>query len=146
MPSTAKTVDEYLASLPEDRQEILTAIRQTILEHLPEGYEEGMLYGMIGYFVPLSRYPTTYNGKPLAYVALASQKNYVVLHLMGVYGNPDAESWLREAFADASKKLDMGKSCVRFKKLQNVPLEVIGEVVALLPVETFIERYEASRK
>jgi uncharacterized protein YdhG (YjbR/CyaY superfamily) len=145
MQSKAKTVAEYLALLPPDRREIIEAIRGTILEHLPEGYEEGMQFGMISYSVPLGRYPNTYNGQPLGYIALASQKNYVSLYLMGIYGNPEAEAWLKKAFVEAGKRLDMGKSCLRFKKAVDVPQDIIAKAVALLPVEAFIKRYEASR-
>jgi hypothetical protein len=144
MKSEATTVEEYLAGLPEDRRRALSAVRDVILEHLPEGYEEGMDFGMIAYYIPLDRYPKTYNGHPLGIAALASQKNYMALYLMAIYGNDDA-AWFRERFADAGKKLDMGKSCVRFRKLDDLPLDVIGDAVARVSVEDYIEHYERSR-
>lgn len=145
MQSTAPTVEEYLESLPADRREAIEAVRAVICENLPEGYEEGMQYGMIGYYIPLSRYPNTYNGQALGYVALASQKNYMSLYLMGVYGNEERERSFREGFASRGKKLNMGKSCVRFKKLDDLPLDVIGETIAQISVEDYLRWYEASR-
>ena len=144
--SKAKTVDEYLAELPADRREAIAALRQVILDHLPEGYEETMQYGMIGYVIPLERYPKTYNRQPLAYVSLASQKNYMSLYLMGVYGDAETGEWFTERYRASGKKLDMGKSCVRFKKLEDLPTELIGEAVARTTVADFIELYEASRR
>ncbi len=146
MQSQAQTVDEYLASLPEDRRNALTAVRKVILENLPDGYREGMQYGMIGYYVPLSRYPTTYNGQPLGYVALASQKNYMSLYLMGIYSDRDTEHSFREEYLATGKKLDMGKSCVRFKRLEDLPLPLIGKAVSLVSVDQFIQQYEKSRQ
>jgi hypothetical protein len=143
--SNARTVDEYLESLPEDRQKILTTVRAVILDNLPEGYEEGMLFGMIGYFIPLSRYPDTYNRQPLAYVSLASQKNHVSLYLNGVYGDRVLEERFRSEWAATGKKLNMGKSCVRFRKLDDIPLEVVGRSIATTSVDGYIEIYERSR-
>ncbi len=145
MQSQAQTVAAYLESLPEERRVALETVRAVIRDNLPEGYEEGMQYGMIGYYIPLSRYPKTYNKQPLGYVALASQKNYMSLYLMAVYGHVEREQWFRAEYARRGKKLDMGKSCVRFKRLEDLPLNLIGEVVAQEPVEQFIERYEQSR-
>src|SRR5690606_32559995 len=108
-----------------------------------KGYEEAMQYGMIGYCVPLSRYPDTYNGQPLGIAALASQKQYMSLYLMAVYGDPKTEAWFRDAFAKAGKKLDMGKSCVRFKTLEDLPLDVIGQAIARVSVEQYIARVES---
>jgi hypothetical protein len=141
--SKATTVKEYLDELPAERRKAISAVRKTIRKHLPEGFKEGMQYGMIGYFIPLKRYPTTYNGQPLGIAALASQKNYMALYLMAVYGDPKLEKWFKSAFAKAGKKLDMGKSCVRFKSLDDLPLDVIGEVVSSVSVDDFIARYEA---
>lgn len=146
MQSSAQTVDDYLASLPEDRQLMLSAVREVILRNLPEGYEEGMQYGMIGYYIPLSRYPNTYNGQPLAYAGLASQKNYVSVYLMGIYGNDATEAWFREEYQKTGKKPNMGKSCVRFKRIEDIPLDLIGKAVALESAEQFIQRYGESRK
>lgn len=143
MQSKASTVEEYLASLPEDRRGIVQAVREIILENLDEDYEEGMQYGMIGYYVPLARYPDTYNGQPLGYLALANQKRYMSLYLMGVYG--DAASDFRERYTATGQRLDMGKSCVRFRKLDQLPLDVIADEVGRLSVEQFIAQYEDAR-
>ena len=143
--SEAATAEEYLAELPEERREFISALREVVLDALPDGYEESTTWGMLSYEIPLSRYPTTYNGKPLAYVALASQKNYVSLYLMGVYGDPATEEWFHTRYRESGKTLDMGKSCVRFKRLGDVPLDVIAEVVGRLGVDEMIARYEAAR-
>ena len=145
MRSEAATPAEYLAELPDDRRDFVATIREEILANLPAGYQEAMTWGMLSYEVPLERYPNTYNGKPLAYVALASQKNYVSLYLMGVYGDRSAEDWLHERYRASGKNLNMGKSCVRFKTLDEVPLDIVGEVVARLPVGDFLARYESIR-
>lgn len=149
MQSKAKTVEEYLRELPEDRREAISAVRSVILKNLPKGFEEGMGYGMMGYYVPLSRYPAGYLGKkdtPLPYAGLASQKNYMSLYLMSVYGNKEAEEKFKRDYDASGKKLDMGKSCVRFKRLADIPLDVIGHAVARTSVEEFIALYEKSRK
>lgn len=143
--SDAATVAEYLAELPEERREAIAAVRAAILERLPEGYEERMPYGMISYVVPESVLAKTYNGQPLALASLGNQKNYVSVYLMNVYGNPELESWFHEAYEASGKKLDMGKSCVRFKRLEDLPLDVIGEAVSRTSVEEFVAMYEASR-
>lgn len=142
--SKAATVEEYLAELPEDRRAVVSAVREVVLRNLPAGYRESMSYGMIGYGIPLERYPDTYNGQPLAYAALAAQKNYYSLYLMNVYAE-EGERALRNAFAAAGKKLDMGKSCIRFRRLDDLPLEVIGRIIAATPPEAYIAHYEASR-
>ena len=144
--SKAATAEEYLAELVEDRRAALAAVRKVILDHLPEGYEETMRYGMIGYVVPLESYPTTYNGQPLTYAALASQKNYMTLYLMNIYSDPEAERWFVEQYEVSGKKLDMGKSCVRFKKLDDLPMDLIGQAIAATSMAEFIRRYEASRR
>lgn len=141
-PSPA-TVEQYLASLPADRRDAIARVRDVVNANLPAGYAEGMQYGMIGWYVPLARYPHTYNGQPLGVAALASQKNHMALYLTSVYGDPALERWFRDAFARTGKKLDMGKSCVRFKRLDALPLDVIGETIAKVPVEAFLARYEA---
>ena len=146
MQSKAGTVEEYLASLPEERRNAIEAVRRVILAHLPEGYQEGMQYGMLSYCIPLSRYPKTYNGQALGYAALASQKNYMSLYLMGVYGDEQLERWFRDEYAASGKKLDMGKSCVRFKKLEDLPLDVVGKAIAMATPEEFIQMYERSRR
>jgi len=144
--STASTVQEYLDSLPGDRRVVIAAVREVVLRHLPDGYQEAMNWGMISYGIPLEAYPRTYNGQPLGYAALAAQKNYYALYLMAVYGDPAREARLREGFAHAGKKLDMGKSCVRFRRLEDLPLDAIGEVIASTPPDELIATYERSRR
>lgn len=144
--SAATTVDDYLADLPADRRIVATTLRKLIAEHLPKGYVEAMNWGMPSYEVPLSRYPTTYNGQPLGYVAFAAQKNGWSLYLSGVPMDADQEAALRAAFAKAGKKLDMGKACVRFEQLDDLPLDAIGKLIAGTPVEVFIASYERSRQ
>ena len=145
MQSSAKTVQEYLKELPADRREAINAVRGVILENLPTGYEECMSYGMIGYVVPHSIYPKGYqcNPKlPLPFVNLGSQKNHMALHLMCCYGDLKLKAWLEKAWKDAGKRFDMGGGCLRFKKLEDVPLEVLGEFIASLPVDAYIGRIE----
>lgn len=155
MQSRAKTVKEYLAELPPDRRAAIRAVRQVILENLDKRMEEGMGYGMIVYSVPHSVYPPGYHCTPeipLPYTALASQKQYMSLYLSAVYcgcgGVDETEdlAWLRKAWAKSGKKLDMGKSCIRFKKVEDLPLDVIGEAVRRVTVKDYIERYEKARK
>ena len=147
MQSSAKTVAAYLKELPEDRRSAISAIRDVIRKNLNPGFEEGMLYGMIGYYVPHSLYPAGYHcdpKQPLSFACLASQKNYMSLYLIGCYGNEVEESWLRDQFKQAGKKLDMGKCCIRFKKLEDLPLEVVGEAVRRTTVEQHIADYESA--
>jgi len=146
MQSKAKTVEAYLAGLPADRREALEAVRAVVLRNLPKGYEEGMQYGMIGYYVPHSVYPPGYHcdpKQPLPFASLASQKNHMAIYLMCIYSDPEHEAWFRAAWAKTGKKLDMGKSCVRFKKLDDVPLAVVGQTIQRVPVKKYIDRYEA---
>ena len=143
--SGAATVESYLSELPPERRSVVAAVRDTIRRHLPAGYEESMSFGMIGYGVPLARYPRTYNGQPLAYVALAAQKRHYALYLMDAYQDPERAAWLEGAFERAGKKLDMGKSCVRFRDLRELPLDAIGEFIAGRSVDAFIAHYEAAR-
>ncbi len=143
--SKAETVDEYLAELPDDRRDAIAEIRDVILENLPEGYVEAMNWGMISYEVPLERCPETYNGKPLMYAALASQKNHMAVYLTSIYADGDAEEWFRSEYRATGKKLDMGKSCVRFKSLDQLPLELIGQVIGGTSVDELIEIYQRSR-
>jgi hypothetical protein len=149
MTSKATTVEEYLAELPDDRRAAVSAVREVILKNLPQGYEEGMQYGMVGYYVPHRIFPASYHcdpKQPLPYVSLASLKNHMALymHIHGMYGDQEADQWFREAYTATSKKLDMGKACIRFKKLDDLPLEVIGQAVAGFPVEKYLSAYEAS--
>jgi hypothetical protein len=144
--SRAKTVQAYLKELPSDRREAISAVRSVIRKNLPKGYQETMNWGMIAYVIPLTRYPDTYNKLPLCYAALASQKNHMAVYLTCAYGDNDTNRWFRERFKASGKKLDMGKSCVRFHKLEDLPLEVIGEAIARVPVTDLIRFYEKSRK
>jgi len=147
MKSGATTVEQYLAALPPDRREAIAAVRQVIRKNLGKGFDEGMQYGMIGYFVPHSVYPPGYHcdpKQPLPFAGLASQKNHMSLYLMSVYGSRTEEEWLRKAFKKAGKKLDMGKSCVRFKKIEDVPLDVIGKVIKRTTVKKFVAGYESA--
>ena len=139
------TPDEYLAKQPLEARAALATVREVILSRLPNGYEEIVNGGVLAYVVPLSRYPKTYNKQPLWYVALGGKKSYNSLHLMPVYMNPASEQRLRDGFAAAGKKLDMGKACVHFKRADDLALDVIGDLVASLPPEKWIALYEASR-
>ena len=147
MQSKAKTVTEYLAELPEDRRTAISAVRSEFLSNLDEGFEEGMQYGMIGYYVPHARYPAGYHcdsSQPVPFAALASQKNYMSAYLMFLYMNPDAD-YAKKFFTEwrkTGKKLDMGKACIRFKKLEDLPIDVIGRAIGAMTVDEFIESYE----
>lgn len=143
--SPARSVAEYLKSLPHEKRIAISAVRDVVLRSLPEGYVEGMDFGMISYMVPLDRYPETYNGHALMYAALAAQKNYNAVYLMGVYGDGINATRFKRAFADAGKKLDMGKSCVRFKTIDDLVLDAIGETIASVSVDDYIALYEKSR-
>jgi len=148
MHSDAQTVDDYIEALPAERQETVRQVRQLILDNLPQGYEEGMGYGMIGYFVPLSTYPQGYLGdttKPLPYIGLASQKNHIALYFMHIYGIPELARWFETEFKKSKKKMDMGKSCLRFKKLEDLPLSLIAQSVAKMTVPELITMYSSSR-
>ncbi len=145
MKSNATTVEEYLKQLPADRRDAISAVRDVILANLPQGFVECMGYGMIGYVVPHSLYPAGYKCDPklpLPFVNLASQKNHMALYLMSVYGDPETEQWFRKAWLAAGQKLDMGKCCVRFKRLEDVPLKVVGQIIARVPVKEYIVRIE----
>lgn len=143
--SRAATVDAYLDELPPERRAVVGAVLDVVRRHMPAGYAESMAFGMIGWGVPLARYPNTYNGQPLGYVALAAQKSHYALYLMCAYGDPGEAAWLADAFRRAGKRLDMGKSCLRFKKLEDLPLDAIGEFVARTPPDALIARQEAVR-
>ena len=151
--SKAPSVGEYLAGLPPDRRAAIEAVRKVILKNLDKDFEEGMNYGMIGYYVPHRLYPAGYHCDPklpLPFAALASQKNYMAIYLMSVCDcgtsakNPRAEgAWFRKAWLSTGKKLDMGKSCIRFRKIEDVALEVIGQAIARVPAKQHIARMEA---
>ena len=145
MRSESGTIEEYLAALPDDRRQAITAVRDLILQNLPEGYQERLAFGMIGYVIPLSRYPKTYNGQPLMYAALANQKNYMSVYLMGVYGSTEAADWFQTEYRLTGKRLDMGKSCIRFRRLDDLPLQLIGRAIARFTPEEFIRIYESNR-
>jgi len=148
MPSKATSVTEYLSELPVERRTALQAVRELILVNLDPGYEEGMQYGMIGYYVPHRLFPAGYHSdpkQPLPFAGLASQKSHMALYLMGVYGSAELEERLRERWAASGKKLDMGKSCIRFRKLEELALSAIADTIRELPAALFIERYVAAR-
>lgn len=144
--STAKSVAAYLEELPADRRQAIATVRAVIQKNLPVGYEEAMNWGMISYEIPLSSYSATYNKQPLSYVALAAQKNYNAIYLMRVYGDMEQEKKLRDAFKKEGKKLDMGKSCVRFRSAEDLPLDAIGELVASTRPKEWIAIFEGSRR
>ena len=146
MRSEATTVEEYLAELPEDRRATVEQVRELVRGALPKGYREGMNWGMIAWEIPLERYSDTYNGQPLLVAALASQKRHCSLYLQGVYMDPELVRRLVTGFAEAGLKLDMGKSCVRFKTPDDLAAEVIREVVGAMEPDAFIALYESSRR
>jgi hypothetical protein len=146
MQSKATTVQQYLAELPADRRAAIKTVRAVILRNLDPVFEEGMQYGMIGYHVPHQVYPPGYHcdpKQPLPFICLASQKNYMSLYLGCVSGHPEDERWFRTAWAKTGKKLDLGKSCLRFRKVDDLALEVIGESIRRVPAATFIRHYES---
>ena len=138
MQSDAQTVDQYMESLSVDRKEQISAVREVILENLPDGIVETMNWRMISYEVPLSYYPDTYNKKPLMYAALASQKNHMAVYLTGIYCDEALRKKFEDDYRASGKKMDMGKSCVRFTKLENLPLEVIGQAISAVTMEEFV--------
>ncbi len=142
MRSNASTVEEYLSELPDDRREAIETVRDVILANLPDGYVESMNWGMIAYEVPLERYPDTYNKQPLSFAALASQKNHMAVYLTGIYISDEAREAFETAYRATGKRYDVGKSCVRFRKLEDLPLDLIGETIAALPVDRLIARVE----
>lgn len=146
MRSEATTVKDYLASLEPDRAEAITTVRDTILYHLPDGYEEVMNWGMITYEVPLSIEPDTYNGKPLMYAALASQKRHMAVYLSGIYGDEKLREQFEADYKATGKRMDVGKSCVRFRTLDDLPLELIGSAIGAMEVDDFVAMTDAARK
>jgi hypothetical protein len=146
-PAHVKTPKQYIASLPGDRAKTIATVRALVNKHIPRGYDECVVWGTIGWTIPLSRYPDTYNKQPICYVALASQKNYCSLYLMGAYtfGSASQLEPLKAAFKAAGKKLDMGKCCVHFKTPEDLPLEAIGQLIAAISSDKWIEIYEQSR-
>ena len=146
MRSEATTVEGYLTELPEDRRMAISAVREVILSHLPDGYEEVMNWGMITYQVPLETCPDTYNGKPLLYAALASQKNHMAVYLSAIYSSESARASFEEAYLATGKRYDVGKSCVRFRRADDLPLDLIGETIGSFPVDTFVDVYHGGRQ
>lgn len=144
--TSTTTATDYLASLPQDRREVISAVRELILRNLPEGYQETINWGMLSYEVPLETYPDTYNKKPLSYVGLAAQKNYNSLYLMSVYQDPADYQELIKAFDGMGVKPNMGKSCIRFKKLDQIPLEIIARLIAKTSVQDFVETAKSLQK
>ena len=150
MTSDAKTPEEYINALPPERKEAISKLRKIIVENLPKGFSETMDYGMIGYVVPHSIYPNGYHCKPetpLPFMSLASQKNFVAVYHMGVYAHKELLDWfVNEYPKHCSRKLDMGKSCVRFKKVEEIPYELIGELASKMTTEEWIDIYESNVK
>lgn len=148
MTSNARTIDDYLAQLPEERREVIQKLRDTIQKHLPPGFSEEISYGMIGYCVPHSTYPAGYHCDPklpLPFLSIASQKNFVAIYHMGLYSDPKLLEWFVNEYPKHSKtKLDMGKSCIRFKKMDAIPYELIGELCEKMTVGDWITRYETA--
>ena len=142
MRSDAQTVEQYLSELSEDRRTAISAVRERILENLPDGYEEVINWGMIAYQVPLETYPDTYNRQPLMYAALASQKNHMAVYLTGIYISDESREEFEAAYRATGKRFDVGKSCVRFRKLDDLPLDLIGDTIASVPVDRLIARVE----
>jgi uncharacterized protein YdhG (YjbR/CyaY superfamily) len=144
------TVTDYIAQVPEERLVGINTLRETILKNLPTGFEECISYGMVGYVVPHSIYPSGYHCDtklPLPFMAFANQKNFISFYHMGIYADPTLMDWFTTEFAKRSKaKLDMGKSCIRFKKVEGIPFDLIGELVAKTSVNDWIETYEKNYK
>ena len=143
--SSAISVKDYLDELPDERRKAISVVRRVIRKNLPKGFVESMQYGMISYIVPLKRFPDTYNKQPLANVSLASQKNHMAVYLMGICGDEKLRRWFEREYKKTNKRMDVGKCCVRFRKLEDLPLDVIGQSVAAMSVEEFIAMYEKAR-
>ncbi len=150
MQSKATTVDAYIAELPAERQAAIKKLRTVFKKNLPKGFKEQMSYGMIGYVVPHSLYPDGYHCTPelpLPFINIASQKNFIAIYHMGIYGSPDLLKWFNTEYAKlGKKKLDMGKSCMRFKKPEDIPYDLIGQLATKMTVEQWIAQYEKFRK
>ena len=146
MKSTAKTVDEYLAELPQERRTAIETVRNVILDNLPAGYEEAMNWGMITYQVPLSVYADTYNGQPLMYAALASQKNHMAVYLTAIYTDEESRQWFEAGYRLTGKRMDVGKSCVRFRKLEDLPLDLVADAISYMEMQEFVRRERELRQ
>ena len=145
MRSEAVSIEEYLDSLPSERGEVLQTVRNTILKNLPDGYEEAFNWGMITNQVPLKVYPETYNKQPLMYAALAAQKNHTAVYLMGIYTDPERQKDFEKAYRVTGKRYDVGKSCVRFRKLDDLPLDVLGEAIASIEMSEFVDLVKSAQ-
>lgn len=150
MQSTANTVDQYIAELPEERQQVISQLRKQIRKNLPKGFKETMGYGMLGYVVPHSMYPAGYHCNPkdpLPFMGIASQKNFVAVYSMAIYANPKLLKWFTDEYEKAGVgKLDMGKSCIRLKKMDKIPYELIGQLASKVSPQEWIELYEKNLK
>ncbi|WP_210463077.1 DUF1801 domain-containing protein [Rufibacter roseolus] len=148
MPVTALSPQDYIDALPQDRQPAMEALRQTLLQNLPAGFQEEMSYGMIGYVVPHTLYPAGYHCDPklpLPFLSIASQKNFIAVYHMGLYADPELLAWFTHEYPKHSKtKLDMGKSCIRFKKPDQIPLELLGELASKMPPQDWITLYKSA--
>ncbi len=146
MSDKPTSIDTYMASLPEDRVAVISKLRAVFQANLPDGFEEMFQYGMIGYVVPLARYPQGYHcdtKMPLPFISIASQKNFVAIYHMGIYADTELLSWFTTAYVNRVKgKLDMGKSCIRFKKIDQIPYELLGELLQKMTVEQWVDCYE----
>lgn len=146
----AKTIEEYLSQLPIERQQALEQLRSVIKRNLPQGFEETLSYGMIGYVIPHSIYPEGYHCKPkepLPFLSIGSQKNFIGVYHMGIYAFPEVHDWFVQEYPKYVKtKLDMGKSCIRFKKMETIPYELIGELCKKITVDQYITHYEQTWK
>jgi len=148
MQSKATTVTQYLKELPEDRRKAIKQVRKAIKDNLPKGFKETMQYGMISYVVPHSIYPAGYHCNPkdaLPFASLASQKNHMAVYLSSIYGDPKLKSWFEKEYKKTGKKMDIGKSCVRFKKIEDLPVELVGKAVSKMSVDEYIQMYEKNR-
>ena len=141
----AANADEYIAKLPAEKRPVVTALRKLIRNQLPKGYDESVSWGVISYEIPLSAFPDTYNKQPLTYIALAAQKNHYALYLMCAYADSARGKWLADEFKKAGKKFDMGKSCLRFKKLDDLPLAAIEKIVGAVTPEQYVAVYKTAR-
>jgi uncharacterized protein YdhG (YjbR/CyaY superfamily) len=145
MKMAATSVESYLAVLPSDRRAALAAVRAAILRNLPEGFVECFQCGMISYAIPLARFPDTYNGQPLAIAGLGAQKNHLAVYLMCIYGDTKVRQWFEAEYRKSGKKLDAGKACIRFKTLDDLPVELIGRVIARCSVEELIRWHDMAQ-
>lgn len=141
----ATSVDDYLRQVPDDRRDVIVRVLELVRHNIPPGYEETIAFGMIGWVIPIERYPHTYNGQPLGVVSLAAQKHHNALYLTGPYADPELAGRIHRAYRAAGKRLDMGKSCVRFKRWDQLEPDVLADVIQAVSPERFIELYESAR-